>query len=55
MSFFTIVFVLIIAIGDFNVFRDRPELPDPFADGVADATSEISLPENAIRVPVKSL
>jgi len=55
MRFLTIVFVLIliliIAIGDFNGFQDKPDTPDPFADGVTDATSEISSPENAIGVP----
>jgi len=54
VPFFVLILVLVIAIGDVGDFNDKPEEPDPFANGVASATSEIINPENALGTPDES-
>ncbi|MGB7874521.1 MAG: hypothetical protein WBL25_09065 [Anaerolineales bacterium] len=51
---FVLILILIIGMGGFNDFQDKPEGPDPFADGVASAMDGIIAPEAALGAPDKS-
>jgi len=46
--------ILVIAIGGVGDLTGESDGPDPFADGVANATDEIIAPENAIGAPDES-
>lgn len=51
---FVLILVLLLGFGDINAFQGEPEGPDPFADGIANATVGIVAPEAAIGAPDES-
>jgi hypothetical protein len=51
IPFIVLILILVITIGNNGDFMEKPESPDPFANEVANATSEIIVPENAIGAP----
>ena len=52
LTLFSVLFLILIidtrCLSDFN---GKPDLPNPYADGVANATSEIVAPQNAVGAP----